>query len=199
MRTALLAVAALALPALASPEIALETRSIPPALLLAEVLPQPAGHPFVRDLVTRQLTDSTIPSACKSVCGSTVQIYEACTGSRTQANRDTCLSVCQQSVFTEYTSCLQCAVDNIQGGFTASELRLLQGAVDDLQETCADEGQTVTAPSLTRGSSTGTVTATRTATATSTVSITYGTFPDLISRMRLDTYADKRTAGPLVL
>lgn len=151
-------------PAVASGDTSLTPRSVPPALLLGQFLPQP-GQSVGDDLAVRQLTDNTIPSACRSLCVSTVKIYDACTGSSTQSNRDTCLSVCEQSTFTEYTTCLQCAVDNVPGGFTASELRLLQSAVAQLVDVCADEGKTVTSPSLTRASGGA---ATRTGTAPTT-------------------------------
>lgn len=161
------ALALVTTPAAASADTSLASRSVPSALLLGQYVTQ-SGQSLAGDLAVRQLTDNTIPSACRSVCGSTVKIYDACTGSSTAANRQTCLSVCEQSIFTEYTTCLQCAVDNVPGGFTASELRLLQSAVTQLVDVCAAEGKTVTSPSLTRaGSGTATLTGSTTSTSAS--------------------------------
>ncbi|WVR03320.1 hypothetical protein IAU60_000311 [Kwoniella sp. DSM 27419] len=90
-------------------------------------------------LFTRQDISSAIPSACSSQCTSTLTIYNACMNNQLS----TCLQVCNQDTFNEFTGCFDCVLTNT-AGVSSSEQSQLDTAVEQLKSACSQAGQTVT-------------------------------------------------------
>ena len=84
------------------------------------------------------ITDA-IPSACSAQCASTLPVLRAC------YDRDIsgCLRVCQQSTYDGFIDCQSCALRENGRTYTASEARLIRGAVSEITGACAQQGSPV--------------------------------------------------------
>ncbi|KAK1926325.1 hypothetical protein DB88DRAFT_481447 [Papiliotrema laurentii] len=111
----------------------------------------------LHSIMPRQLSQSTIPSACQDTCSSALSIYNACLNGDT----NTCLSVCQSDTYNGFIGCFNCILQDTPG-VTQTEVDELNSAIAQLQAACAGAGQTVTGASLTApsGAATGSGSAT---------------------------------------
>ncbi|WVQ80298.1 hypothetical protein IAT38_002403 [Cryptococcus sp. DSM 104549] len=111
-----------------------------PLLGAAAVSAASAGlTPRAMSLFPRQITSSSIPSACQDTCTSTIAIYQACTSN----DADGCLKVCSQDTFNELIACFTCVLDDADS-VSASEQRQLNSAIDQLKAACSQAGSSVT-------------------------------------------------------
>lgn len=113
-------------------------------LILAEYsvtnpIPDLGTQTKLSPILARQQPGSQLPAACQSQCASTATINDACAAS----GRERCISLlCQPTPYSEFTNCLQCAVNNIPSA-TAADVSAINSFLSQVSRVCSASGQSV--------------------------------------------------------
>lgn len=124
------------------------TRTDHPDASLNLFIPVEKGFTPATSVFARQSIDALldqIPSACSSICDSSVPIIQACD----RRDVDGCLKLCAQNAYDSFINCQNCLLKEEKDHvYTAAEVRFLQQSKQTIENGCRQTGSAVQSKEL---------------------------------------------------